>query len=78
MATDTKLENSFVLGGALVVLLFMISCVTFLAWDGVISGDQYMSVVVGPVIGGLIGFVAGSKGVQQGTQAALAPPPPDA
>lgn len=61
--------------GALGLIALLIIAVTLLVWDGSIDGNQYMAVVVGPIVGGLIGFVAGTKGVQQGSAATSSPPP---
>lgn len=60
---------------ALVVLLALIGCCTFLVAIDQLEADLFMGVVVGPAVGGLVAVVAGVKGVQQGTEAALSPPP---
>lgn len=61
--------------GAFVLLLALLGCATFLVSTGDIDGNTYMAVVVGPLVGGLVGFVAGTKGVQQGSAASTDPPP---
>ena len=61
--------------GVLAVLALVVIAVSLLVWDGSIEGTLYMGVVVGPLVGGLIGFVAGTKGVQQGSAASTTPPP---
>lgn len=67
-------DNFLVLAGsALLALLFI--CTTVLVAFDKIAGDIYMGVVVGPAIGGLIGAVAGIKGVQSGSEASIDPPP---
>lgn len=70
-------SNSNAIIGAFVLLLALLGCATFLVATGDIDGNTYMAVVVGPLVGGLVGFVAGTKGVQQGSDA-TANPPPDA
>lgn len=67
--------NDRIMFGALAVLVFVISACTFLVYTDDVPGNDFMLVVVGPVVGGLIGFVAGTKGVQQGSQASSSPPP---
>lgn len=61
---------------AVVALLAVaiIGCTVLVALDK-LGGDVFVGVVVGPVIGGGIAFVAGTKGVQQGSQASTSPPP---
>lgn len=71
-----KSPNSAIVG-AFVLLLAILAATTFLVAYDRIDGDAFMAVVIGPSVGGLIGFVAGTKGVQQGS-AATASPPPDA
>ena len=61
---------------AVVALLALaVVCATVLVGLGKLDGDVYGAVVLGNVIGGGIGFVAGVKGVQQGSQATTSPPP---
>jgi hypothetical protein len=67
--------SNTLLGAALVVLVVLIGACTFLVYGDKIDGETFMAVVVGPAVGGLIGFVAGAKGVQQGSQATVSPPP---
>lgn len=71
-------QSNTTIYGALAIIALVIICVTLLVWDGSIEGTLYMGVVVGPIVGGLIGYVAGTKGVQQGSAASSSPPPPDA
>jgi hypothetical protein len=66
--------NTVILG-ALVVLVIVIVAVSLLVWDGSIEGSLYMAAVISPIVGGIIGFVAGTKGVQQGSAATASPPP---
>ena len=61
--------------GAFTILALIIAASTFLVWSDDVSGDTWMAVIAGPVVGGIIGFVAGTKGVQQGSQATATPPP---
>lgn len=68
-------QNNATIYGALALIAIVIVAVSLLVWDGSIAGDLYMGVVVGPIVGGLIGFVAGTKGVQQGSAATSNPPP---
>lgn len=52
----------------------LVACTVLVALDK-LDGDVFVGVVIGPVIGGGIAFVAGTKGVQQGSQASTSPPP---
>lgn len=61
--------------GAFVLLLAILASCTFLVASDNIDGETFMAVVIGPSVGGLIGFVAGTKGVQQGSAASTNPPP---
>lgn len=61
--------------GAFVLLLAILGATTFLVASGDIDGETFMAVVIGPAVGGLIGFIAGTKGVQQGSAASTNPPP---
>jgi hypothetical protein len=56
-------------------LALAVVCATVLVWADKIEGDVYAAVVLGNIIGGGIGFVAGVKGVQQGSEATASPPP---
>lgn len=67
--------SNTVVYGTLAIIALIIVCVSLLVWSGEVDADLYMGVVVGPVVGGLIGFVAGTKGVQQGSAASTIPPP---
>lgn len=67
--------NDRILLAALAVICIVIAACTFLVYTDDVPGNDFMLVVVGPIVGGLIGFVAGTKGVQQGSQASSAPPP---
>lgn len=69
------MTNNTTIYGTLAIIALVIVCVTLLVWDGSVDADLYMGVVVGPIVGGLIGFVAGTKGVQQGSAASSVPPP---
>lgn len=71
-------ETNRVIYGAIIILITIIAACTFLVAIDKVPGDDFMLVVVGPTVGGVVGLIAGVKGVQQGTQAALSPPPPDA
>lgn len=64
-----------VIVGALVILALLIVSVSLLVWSGDVEGTLYMAAVISPIVGGLIGFVAGTKGVQQGSAASTNPPP---
>ena len=68
-------NNNTVVYGALGLLTVALVAVSLLVWNGSIDGDTYMAAVIGPIVGGLIGFVAGTKGVQQGSAATSSPPP---
>lgn len=57
------------------LLAVAVLCATLLVALGELDGDVYAAVVLGNIIGGGIGFVAGTKGVQQGSQATANPPP---
>lgn len=57
------------------LLAVVVVCATVLVALDKLDGDVYAAVTLGPLIGGGIGFVAGSKGVQQGSQASTTPPP---
>lgn len=70
-------KNSTVYG-VLFVLVVIIICTTVLVGFDKLASDLYVGAIIGPVVGGLIGFVAGTKGVQQGSAASTAPPPPGA
>lgn len=61
--------------GVLAVLVVIIVCATVLVAIDNLASDLYIGAVVAPVVGGLIGFVAGTKGVQQGSEATSSPPP---
>lgn len=67
--------SNVAVAGAFVVLLAILASTTFLVAYSKIDGDTFMAVVIGPTVGGLIGFVAGTKGVQQGSAASSSPPP---
>ena len=61
---------------AVVALLAVaVVCSTVLVATGDLDGNVYAAVVLGNIVGGGIGFVAGTKGVQQGSQASTTPPP---
>lgn len=68
-------QNNTTVYGVLAVLALVVVAVSLLVWDGSVEATLYMGVVVGPLVGGLIGFVAGTKGVQQGSAATSSPPP---
>lgn len=68
------MQNSAIIG-AFLLLLAILAATTFLVSTGDIDGETFMAVVIGPAVGGLIGFVAGTKGVQQGSAASSNPPP---
>lgn len=61
--------------GVMAILAIIIGCTTFLVATNDLDADLFMGVVIGPIVGGLIGFVAGTKGVQQGSAASTNPPP---
>lgn len=61
--------------GGFVILALVIVASTFLVWSDDVSGETWMAVIAGPIVGGVIGFIAGTKGVQQGSQASTLPPP---
>lgn len=67
-------KNSTVYG-VLLVLIVIIVCTTILVGFDKLASDLYVGAIIGPVVGGLIGFVAGTKGVQQGSAASSVPPP---
>jgi hypothetical protein len=69
------MQTNIAVIGAFATLLVTIVAVSLLVWDGSIGGDLYMAAVIGPTVGGIVGFVAGTKGVQQGSQATSNPPP---
>lgn len=69
-------KNSTVYG-VLFVVVVIILCTTVLVGLDKLASDLYVGAIIGPVVGGLIGFVAGTKGVQQGSAASSAPPPPE-
>lgn len=61
---------------AVVALLAVaVVCATILVAIDKLDGNVYAAVVLGNIVGGGIGFVAGTKGVQQGSQASTTPPP---
>ena len=64
--------------GVLAVIVVIVICATVLVALDSLASDLYVGAIVAPVVGGLIGFVAGTKGVQQGSAASTAPPPPGA
>ena len=72
------MESNRVTIGALALLSVVLMCTTFLVYTDDITGELFMAAVASPIVGGLIGFAAGAKGVQQGVQASNAPPSPDA
>lgn len=63
-------QTTLAIIGAFLLLLTVVVAVSLLVWDGSVGGDVYMAAVVGPIVGGLIGYVAGTKGVAQGAAAA--------
>lgn len=67
-------KNSTVYGVLFVLVVIIICCTVLVGFDKLAS-DLYVGAIIGPVVGGLIGFVAGTKGVQQGSAASTAPPP---
>lgn len=69
------MQTNLAVAGSFVILLAVLTATTFLVATGDIAGDTFMAVVIGPVVGGTIGFVAGTKGVQQGSAASTSPPP---
>lgn len=69
------MQSNVAMIGSFVLLIAVLAATTFLVSSGDIAGDTFMAVVIGPVVGGTIGFVAGTKGVQQGSAASTNPPP---
>lgn len=67
-------KNSTVFG-VLAVIVVIVICTTVLVGMDKLASDLYVGAILGPVVGGLIGFVAGTKGVQQGSAASSSPPP---
>lgn len=57
------------------LLAIAVVCATLLVALDKLDGNVYAAVVLGNIVGGGIGFVAGTKGVQQGSQASTTPPP---
>lgn len=64
------------IGGALVGLALI--CTTALVALDKVSGSEYMTGVIVPLVSGLIGAIAGIKGVQVGSETTISPPPDDA
>lgn len=56
-------------------LLTIIICTTALVGLDKMSAELYMAVVIGPSVAGLIAYISHSKGVQQGSEATVSPPP---
>ena len=61
------------IGGGLLALIIL--CCTVLVGLDKITGSEYLAAVVAPVVAGLIGAIAGIKGVQVGSEASVSPPP---
>lgn len=57
------------------LLALAMICATVLAALDKIDGPLLVAAIFAPIVGGGIGFVAGTKGVQQGSQATATPPP---
>lgn len=60
---------------AIALIGLIIACCTLLVALNELSGDLFVGAVVGPLIGAAVTFVAGVKGVQQGSQSTSNPPP---
>lgn len=69
------MQSNVAIIGSFILLIAVLAATTFLVATDHIAGDTFMAVVIGPVVGGTIGFVAGTKGVQQGSAATSSPPP---
>lgn len=67
-------QTPFTLVLAALVALVVV-CSTFLVAVDKVAGGDFMLVVVGPIVGGVIGAIAGIKGVQSGSEATANPPP---
>lgn len=68
------MTSSLIRVGGLLVGLVIICSFVLVALDK-LDGDAFMTGVVVPVVSGLIGAIAGIKGVQVGSEASVSPPP---
>lgn len=57
------------------LVALVVVCAAVLVGMDKVAGDDFMLVVVGPIVGGVIGAVAGAKGFQSGSEATASPPP---
>lgn len=67
------MNTNIVMAG--LALLSVIICTTVLVAFDKLDSTLYMSVVIGPAVAGLIAYISHSKGVQQGSEASINPPP---
>lgn len=73
MDVSAKANASVLAAVALIGVIIV--CATVLVALDEVSGELFVGAIVAPLIGAAVTFVAGVKGVQQGSQSSTNPPP---
>lgn len=67
-------RNPTMFMGMIIVIVLTTAC-TILVLTNHVSGETFMAAVVGPLIGGVVGIIGHARGVTQGSEVTVAPPP---
>lgn len=68
-----NVTNATVTAGAAILVSIILSCAVLTGMDK-LGGDLFITGVIAPIVVAVTGYVAHSKGTQQGSQAATDPP----